>query len=105
MCRCSGARGLCQGLGCSRASGLRHLGWRQGAQTQWTCCYENLLFSYFSWISEVSFFGKTGKTKISWRNEVSDKIQLIKNMLDKVDAMIIGGGMAFTFIKAIGPRR
>jgi len=31
--------------------------------------------------------------------KVSDKIQLIKNMLDKVDAMIIGGGMAYTFLK------
>merc|ERR1711879_432845 len=33
--------------------------------------------------------------------KVSDKIQLIKNMLDKVDKMIVGGGMAFTFIKVI----
>lgn len=33
--------------------------------------------------------------------KVSDKIQLIKNMLDKVNIMIIGGGMAFTFIKVI----
>merc|ERR1719414_1025152 len=33
--------------------------------------------------------------------KVSDKIQLIKNMLDKVDIMIIGGGMAFTFLKVI----
>merc|ERR1712217_537846 len=33
--------------------------------------------------------------------KVSDKIQLIKNMLDKVDIMIIGGGMAFTFIKIL----
>jgi phosphoglycerate kinase len=33
--------------------------------------------------------------------KVSDKIQLIKNMLDKVDKMIIGGGMAFTFLKII----
>jgi phosphoglycerate kinase len=33
--------------------------------------------------------------------KVSDKIQLIENLLDKVDAMIIGGGMAFTFKKAI----
>jgi len=31
--------------------------------------------------------------------KVSDKIQLIKNMLDKVDAIIIGGGMAYTFLK------
>jgi phosphoglycerate kinase len=34
--------------------------------------------------------------------KVSDKIQLIKNMLDKVDEMIIGGGMAFTFKKVMG---
>jgi phosphoglycerate kinase len=33
--------------------------------------------------------------------KVSDKIQLIMNMLDKVDKMIIGGGMAFTFLKVI----
>lgn len=33
--------------------------------------------------------------------KVKDKIQLIKNMLDKVDEMIIGGGMAFTFLKVI----
>ncbi|CAJ1398067.1 unnamed protein product [Effrenium voratum] len=31
--------------------------------------------------------------------KVSDKIQLIMNMLDKVDKMIVGGGMAFTFLK------
>merc|ERR1712127_807090 len=33
--------------------------------------------------------------------KVSDKIQLIKNMLDKVNIMIIGGGMAFTFLKVV----
>jgi len=33
--------------------------------------------------------------------KVADKIQLIENMLDKVDEMIIGGGMAFTFRKII----
>merc|ERR1712060_336550 len=33
--------------------------------------------------------------------KVTDKIQLIKNMLDKVDRMIIGGGMAFTFLKVL----
>merc|ERR1712003_478272 len=31
--------------------------------------------------------------------KVSDKIQLIMNTLDKVDKMIIGGGMAYTFLK------
>merc|ERR1712046_364026 len=34
--------------------------------------------------------------------KVADKIQLIMNLLDKVDIMIIGGGMAFTFIKEDG---
>merc|ERR1719231_1745497 len=31
--------------------------------------------------------------------KVTDKIQLIMNMLDKVNQMIIGGGMAYTFLK------
>merc|ERR1719395_309447 len=33
--------------------------------------------------------------------KVSDKIQLIKNLTGKVDKMIIGGGMAFTFAKVL----
>ncbi|KAJ8958067.1 hypothetical protein NQ318_002080 [Aromia moschata] len=31
--------------------------------------------------------------------KVADKIQLIENLLDKVNEMIIGGGMAYTFLK------
>jgi len=34
--------------------------------------------------------------------KVSDKLGVIKALLDKVDAMIIGGGMAYTFLKAQG---
>jgi phosphoglycerate kinase len=34
--------------------------------------------------------------------KVSDKIPVIKNLMDKVDALIIGGGMAYTFLKALG---
>lgn len=34
--------------------------------------------------------------------KVSSKISIICNLIDKVDNMIIGGGMAFTFIKALG---
>lgn len=34
--------------------------------------------------------------------KVSSKIDIIENLLDKVDNLIIGGGMAFTFIKAEG---
>jgi len=33
--------------------------------------------------------------------KVNDKIKLIENMIDKVDAMIIGGGMAYTFKKVL----
>ena len=33
--------------------------------------------------------------------KVADKILLIENLLDKVNEMIIGGGMAFTFLKVI----
>ena len=34
--------------------------------------------------------------------KVSDKIEVIQNLLTKVDALIIGGGMAYTFLKAHG---
>ncbi|HHY47569.1 MAG TPA: phosphoglycerate kinase [Firmicutes bacterium] len=34
--------------------------------------------------------------------KVSDKIGVIRNLLDKVDKLIIGGGMAYTFFKAKG---
>lgn len=34
--------------------------------------------------------------------KVSDKINVINNLLDKVDTLIIGGGMAYTFLKARG---
>ena len=34
--------------------------------------------------------------------KVSDKIGVIENLIDKVDTLIIGGGMAYTFMKALG---
>jgi len=34
--------------------------------------------------------------------KVSDKIEVIRNLMGKVDALLIGGGMAFTFLKASG---
>ena len=38
----------------------------------------------------------------SWGAKVSDKIIVIKRLMEKVDALIIGGGMANTFLKAKG---
>ncbi|MCW8309851.1 phosphoglycerate kinase [Sphingobacterium sp. InxBP1] len=41
-------------------------------------------------------------TAIMGGAKVSDKIQLIEALLDKVDNLLIGGGMAYTFVKARG---
>jgi 3-phosphoglycerate kinase len=35
-------------------------------------------------------------------SKVSDKILVIKNLLEKVDVLILGGGMTYTFLKAMG---
>ena len=36
--------------------------------------------------------------------KVSDKLGVVKNLLGKVDTLIIGGGMAYTFLKALGQK-
>ncbi|QEK51875.1 phosphoglycerate kinase [Pedobacter aquae] len=41
-------------------------------------------------------------TAIMGGSKVSDKIQLIERLLDKVDNLVIGGGMTYTFVKALG---
>lgn len=41
-------------------------------------------------------------TAIMGGAKISDKIQIIENLLDKVDNLIIGGGMSYTFFKAMG---
>ena len=41
-------------------------------------------------------------TAIMGGAKVSDKIMVIENLLDKVDNLIIGGGMTYTFVKARG---
>ena len=41
-------------------------------------------------------------TAIIGGSKVSSKLGVIKNLLDKVDNLIIGGGMGYTFVKALG---
>ena len=57
---------------------------------------------------EVSIMGKALSdperpfVAILGGSKVSSKISVINNLLDKVDTLIIGGGMAYTFMKALG---
>ncbi len=46
--------------------------------------------------------GEKPLTAIMGGAKISDKILLIENLLDKVDNLLIGGGMAYTFFKAQG---
>jgi phosphoglycerate kinase len=53
-------------------------------------------------VSKVLKDSKNPVTAIVGGAKVSSKIIIIENLLNKVDNLIIGGGMAFTFIKAQG---
>lgn len=57
-----------------------------------------------SWVKLIQLLLSTNKlyyTVVLGGAKVADKIQLIENLIEKVDEMIIGGGMAFTFLKEI----
>jgi phosphoglycerate kinase len=57
---------------------------------------------------EVTFFSKVLENPVRpfvavvGGSKVSGKLQALTNLLNKVDKVIIGGGMAFTFLKALG---
>ena len=53
-------------------------------------------------IDKVLKSGEKPVTAILGGSKVSSKITIIENILPVVDHMIIGGGMAFTFVKALG---
>jgi phosphoglycerate kinase len=65
-------------------------------------CYGLLLASEIENIYKVLTDNKKPVTAIIGGAKVSSKITIIESILDKIDHLIIGGGMAFTFIKAQG---
>jgi len=65
-------------------------------------CFGNLLAREIESIHKVLNDNEKPVTAILGGAKVSSKIGVIENILDKVDHIIIGGGMTFTFIKALG---
>ena len=55
-------------------------------------------------IDKVLKTGEKPVLAILGGSKVSSKITIIENILDKVDHLIIGGGMAYTFVKAQGEK-
>lgn len=65
-------------------------------------CFGLLLAKEIESLNRVLSHSVKPVTAILGGSKVSSKITVIENILDKVDHMIIGGGMTFTFIKALG---
>ena len=65
-------------------------------------CFGYLLEQEIKSIEKVMNTGEKPVLAVLGGAKVSSKITIIENILDKVDHLIIGGGMAFTFIKAQG---
>ena len=65
-------------------------------------CFGNLLAREIESIDKVLNNSERPVLAILGGAKVSSKITVIENILDKVDHLIIGGGMSFTFVKALG---
>ncbi|WP_073178678.1 phosphoglycerate kinase [Flagellimonas flava] len=65
-------------------------------------CFGYLLAKEIKAIEKVMQTGEKPVTAILGGAKVSSKITIIENILDKVDNLIIGGGMTYTFVKAKG---
>ena len=81
---------------------------RAHATTEGITKYVDVAVSGFLMQKELDVLGKALSnperpfTAIIGGAKVKDKIGVIENLLDKVDNLIIGGGLAFTFVKAMG---
>jgi len=65
-------------------------------------CFGTLLAKEIESLNKVLKNSEKPVTAVLGGSKVSSKITVIENILDKVDHMIIGGGMTFTFVKAQG---
>ncbi|MEL0644350.1 phosphoglycerate kinase [Olleya sp. Ti.3.14] len=65
-------------------------------------CFGYLLEQEIKSIDKVMKTGEKPVLAVLGGAKVSSKITIIENVLDKVDHLIIGGGMTFTFVKAQG---
>ncbi len=65
-------------------------------------CFGLLMAREIESLNKVLEDSKKPVTAVLGGSKVSTKITVIENILDKVNHMIIGGGMTFTFVKALG---
>jgi len=90
---------------CNDAFGSAH---RAHASTAVICKYMKDNVSGFLMEKEIEYLGNAVEkpvrpfVAILGGAKVSDKLAVVNNLLDKVDTLIIGGGMAYTFLKAMG---
>ena len=90
---------------CNDAFGAAH---RAHASTAVICKFKTDNVAGFLMEKELQYLGNAVESPtrpfvaILGGAKVSDKLAVVKNLLDKVDTLIIGGGMAYTFLKAQG---
>ena len=65
-------------------------------------CFGALLAKEIDSLNRVLNNSVRPVTAVLGGSKVSSKITVIENILDKIDHMIVGGGMTFTFVKALG---
>ncbi|MDO5312595.1 MAG: phosphoglycerate kinase [bacterium] len=92
---------------CNDAFGTAH---RAHASTAVVADYLRPAVSGFLLEKEIKFLGDAVENPVRpfvailGGAKVSDKLKVIKNLLGKVDSLIVGGGMAYTFLKAKGQK-
>ena len=90
---------------CNDAFGSAH---RAHASTAVICKFMNENVSGFLMEKEIEYLGGAVENPVRpfvailGGAKVSDKLAVVNNLLDKVDTLIVGGGMAYTFLKAMG---